>query len=84
MRMLIYELSNDVMQREIKQEFTEMKVSKNKKSFFSEHFLNKDISAIIAFSSSKFEMCIDEIHMEGSVSQNFDIGPSFYLRKCRN
>ena len=61
-----------------------MKVSKNKKSFFSKHFLNKDISAVIACSSSKFEMCIDEIHMEGSVSQNFDIGPSFYLRKCRN
>ena len=66
--MLIYELSNGIMQREIQQEITEMKVSKNKKSFFSKHFLNKDISAVIVFSSSKFEMCIDEIHMEGSVS----------------
>ena len=84
MRMLIYELSNDIMQREIQQEFTEMKVSKNKKSFFSKHFLNMDISAAIALSCSKFEMCIHEIYMEGSVSQNFDIGPSFYLRKCRN
>ena len=43
-----------------------------------------DISAAIAFSSSKFEMCIHEIHMEGRVSQDFDIGLSFYLRKCRN
>ena len=30
-RMLIYELSNDIMQRDIQQEITEMKVSKNKK-----------------------------------------------------
>ena len=43
-----------------------------------------DISAAIALSFSKSDMCIYEIHMEGSVSQNFDIGPSFYLRKCRN
>ena len=41
-----------------------------------------DISAAIAFRSSKFEMCIHEIRLEGSVSQNFEIGPSFYLRKC--
>ena len=61
-----------------------MKVSKNKKSFFSKHILNMDISAAIAFSSSKFEICFHEIHMEGSMSQNFDIGPSVYLRKCRN
>ena len=84
MIMLIYELSNDIMQKKIQQEFSKMKVSKNKRSFFSKHFLNMDISVAIAFSSSKFEMCIHEIHMEGSVSQNFEIGPSFYLRKCRN
>ena len=33
---VIYELSNDMMQREIQQEFTEMKVSKN--SFFQNIF----------------------------------------------
>ena len=80
MRMLIYELFSNIMQREIQQELTEIKVNKNKKSFFSKHFLNMDISVAIVFSSSKFEMWIHEIHMEGSVSQNFDIGPSFYLR----
>ena len=46
--------------------------------------MNMDISAAITFSSSIFEMCKYKIHMEGSMSQNFDIGPSFYLRKCRN
>ena len=63
MRMLIYELFNDIMQRQIQQEFTKMKVSKNKKLFYSKHFLNMDISAAIAFSSSKFEMCIHEIQI---------------------
>ena len=38
MRMLIYELSNDIMQREIQQEFTEIKVSKNENSFFPNIF----------------------------------------------
>ena len=61
-----------------------MKINKNKKSFFSKLFLNMDISAAITFSSSIFEMCKYEIHMEGNMSQNVDIGPSFYLRKCRN
>ena len=78
MRMLIYELSNDIVQRKIQQEFTKMKVSKNKKSFFFQ------TSAAIAFSSSKFEMCMHEIYMEGSMSESFEIGPSFFFRKCRN
>ena len=71
---LMYELFSGIMQREIQQELTEIKVNKNK------HFLNMDILVAIVFSSSKFEMCIYEIHMKGSLSQNVDIGPSFYLR----
>ena len=31
----------------------------------------------------KFDMCILGIQMEGNVSQNFDLGPSFYVIKCR-
>ena len=82
-RMLIYELFSDIMQREIQQELTEIKFNKNKKTFFTKYFLNMNISVAIVFSSSKYEMWIHEIHMEGSVSR-FDIGPSFYLRKCIN
>ena len=64
------------MQREIQQEITEMKVSKNKNYLFCKQFLNENISAAFAFSSSKFEMCIHEINMEESMSQNSDIGSS--------
>ena len=31
----------------------------------------------------KFIMCILGIQMEGNVSQDFDLGPSFYFIKCR-
>ena len=31
----------------------------------------------------KFEMCILEIHIEGSMSQNLDLGPSLYFIKCK-
>ena len=41
-----------------------------------------DISLIIALTSSKTCMCILEICMEGSVSQNFDLGLSFCFMLC--
>ena len=28
-------------------------------------------------------MSNENIHLEGTMSQNFDIGPSFYFMKCR-
>ena len=43
-----------------------------------------DISVAIPFKHSKFETSIHEIKMEGSVSQNFDLGFSFSFMKCRN
>ena len=42
-----------------------------------------DSSVDIAHIHMKFNMCILEIQMEGSVSQNFDLGHSFYFIKCR-
>ena len=42
------------------------------------------ISAAIRFNSSKFLICVHKILMEGSVSQNVDIGHSIFLRECRN
>ena len=57
---------------------------KNKKLIFGQLFLNKDISADIPFTSIKFKTCIPKIRMQGSMSQNVDIGPSFYFMKCRN
>ena len=43
-----------------------------------------DISVAIPCRHSKFETSIYEIKMEGSVSQNFDLGVSFSFMKCRN
>ena len=41
-----------------------------------------DISLTIAPISLKICMCIAEIYMEGSVSQNFDLGLSFCFMQC--
>ena len=45
-------------------------------------FLNMDISLIMALISLKICMCIAEIYMEGTVSQNFDLGLSFCFVQC--
>ena len=42
-----------------------------------------DSSVDISHIHMKFDMCILEIQMKGSVSQNFDLGPSFNFMKCR-
>ena len=46
-------------------------------------FFNMDISLIIAPICLKISMCIAEIFMEGSMSQNPDSGLSFYFMLCR-
>ena len=43
-----------------------------------------DISFPISYKSFKFSTCIHEIWMQGRVSQNVDLGPSFDFMKCRN
>ena len=57
----------------------EKMVSKIEIVIFCEHFLNKDISFPITDNSLKCLTCINEMWMEGSVSQNFDIGLRFNL-----
>ena len=47
------------------------------------HFFNMDISVNIAHTSFRFETCILEIQMQGCMSQNSDIGPSFHFMKSR-
>ena len=63
---------------------TEIVVGKNKIFIFYEYFVNNDMSVAIAHSLMKLSTCIHEIQMEGSVSQNFDIGPSLNFIKSRN
>ena len=63
-------------------EITEMLVRKSENVIFHKHFLNIDISLPFTHKPLKFSICIHEIWMEGSVSQNFDLGPSFDFMKC--
>ena len=55
-----------------------MEANKKEFLFFSNIFLNMDISADIRFNSSKFWICDHKILMEGGVSQNVYIGHSFF------
>ena len=43
------------------------------------HFFNKEISFNIPLICLKFSTHADEGHLEGSVSQIFYLGPSFYF-----
>ena len=56
------------------QELIDIVLVKNKMLFFHSTFFNMDISVSIAYRPFRFETCILEIQMEGSVSQN-----SFFL-----
>ena len=51
-------------------------------SLISLHFLNKDISFDIP-RKLKFEIQSHDGHSEGSVSQIFKLGPSFYVMQSR-
>ena len=51
--------------------------------FFHIHFLNMDISLVIKVTIMKIAIHVAEIDCKGRVSQNFDIGPSFYCILCR-
>ena len=54
-----------------------------KAHIFHLYFFNIDNSLIIAPISLKMFMCIAEIYMERSLSQNFDIGLGFCFMQCR-
>ena len=53
--------------------------SKSENMFFYDIFLNKDISITVQDMAMKFWMNNLHIHLEGGVSQIFDLGPSFYF-----
>ena len=57
--------------------------SKFEKSFFFLYFVNKNISFNIPWRILKFEILINEGYMEGTMSQNFYLGPSFCFIKSR-
>ena len=53
----------------------------NKKQFFHFYFLNKGVSPNIQVNILKFSTDVKNILIEGSVSQNFDLGLSFCFIK---
>ena len=57
----------------------EIGISKNKNLIFHVIFLNKDISVTTLDITMKFSMTALHIHSEGSMSQIFYLGPSFYF-----
>ena len=58
-------------------------VWKFEKRLFNFYFLNYDISLNNTFRHTIFSILIDNIYMEGTVSQIFYIGPGFCSLKCR-
>ena len=59
--------------------FTEIGREKDKNLIFHVMFLNNDISIPVLDIVLKFRMLVIYIHPEGSVSQIFYLGPSFYF-----
>ena len=55
------------------------KNDKSKKYFFYKIFLNFHFSVTIAYKDFKFCLLSHHIHSEGTVSQIFDLGLSFYF-----
>ena len=50
---------------------------------FYQHFLNMDISLHTHEKVLKFAVCVLWYHTEGTMSQNFYLGFSFYFMKSR-
>ena len=59
-------------------------INENEILIFHEDFLNMNISLHVAHKSIIFKTYIKDVWMEGSMSQNFDLGLSFHFIKCRN
>ena len=58
-----------------------MSSNKNENLISWEYLLNMDNSVAIIHRPSKCGMCIHEIKMEGSASENSDLGPRFCFMK---
>ena len=82
--MLVNELSGNINHIKMQQEITEIMVGKNENVIFHAHFLTMDISSPISYKPFKFSACSHEGYIQGSLSQNFDLGLSFDSMKCNH
>ena len=62
----------------------EQQISAEKIFIFHEYFFNTDISLIIGFIIMKIGIHVAEDCLEGTLSQNVDIGLSFDFILCRS
>ena len=54
-----------------------IKIYKLKLYFFTFNFLNQDFFLTIISITLLFGDLVDNVHLEGTMSQNFDLSPSF-------
>ena len=87
-----YYISLNSQKKELSELMTYMKIRKEVPQwggqemeywFFNFYFLNQDISLNIYFPSIKIHILIENILMEGTVSQNVYLGLSFNFMKSR-
>ena len=76
-------LSGNINHIIINKEIIMFQGQKFEKPLFNIYFLNQDISLNNMFRNMKLLILIDNIQMEGTVSQIFDVGFHFYFMKCR-
>ena len=79
MKMLLYNMNYII----VNQELFQLGGREIKNQLFNMYFLIEDISLNNTFRSIQFLTHIHNIHMEGTVSQIFDLGISFCFIKCR-
>ena len=65
------------------EDIIEFECQEYEKLFFLDIFFYQDISLNNIFRNIKFYILIDNIQMEGTMSQIFDKGPRFCFMKCR-
>ena len=63
--------------------YSELESKQYEKCIFPLIFFNKDIFLNKLHTVFKIDMLILDTIMEGTMSQNFDLGPRFYFMKCR-
>ena len=82
-RRQIIKLSNDITKIKMGKSIL-LKISwEFEKMIFFLYFLASDISLDNLFKSIKFKGDVVEVPIEGTMSQIFYLGPSFYLMKSR-
>ena len=80
---LVFYVYNDIKYIWISLQLINIGSTENESSIFNLYFLNKDISLTNIVKKMKFSRVVLHALAEGSLSQIFDLGLSFYFMLCR-